>query len=101
MATIGFAHRTSAPSMNPDLLAYLDAGGTLDDLCGLAGDTQNGAGQNCDACRLGDTLMCPHHVAAPYTQHLTRTDRMRVIAQLRHHAKPLDPSQLTRAPPQA
>lgn len=100
MMAVGFAHRSSQPPLDPDLRAFLEAGGTLEELCGLAGDAP-GASQNCEACRLVDTVACPPHAVAAQRDTPVRTQRMRVIAQLRHHAKPLDPTQLTRAPPQA
>ncbi|WP_299954012.1 hypothetical protein [uncultured Roseobacter sp.] len=100
MTAVGFAHRSSQPPMDPDLLAFLDAGGTLEELCGLTGDAP-GPSQNCEACRLVDTVVCPPHASTAQREIPVTTQRMRVIAQLRHHAKPLDPTRLTRAPPQA
>ena len=101
MTAVGMAHRTSSPPTDPDLIAFLDAGGTLDALCGLTGGTPHGLNQNCEACRLINAIACPPLSAMIYREAPARIQRMRVIAQLRHYAKPLDPAQLTRAPPQA
>lgn len=53
------AHRTQGPPATADLLAYVAAGGSLDDLCG-GDDGSSGVGMaGCDACRLVDTAALP------------------------------------------
>ncbi len=100
LAVSGFAHKSASAPMNADLQAYLEMGGTLDDICGAFGQPGM-ATPKCEACRLADTVMAPILQARtmPGTSPVIR--QMRHVAQLRHHAKPLDPSQQTRAPPQA
>lgn len=56
MATSGFAHKAVVSEIDDDLLSYVSAGGSLDDLCGEFGLT---TGQSCDACRLVDQADVP------------------------------------------
>lgn len=101
LLTLGFAHRISLPETDPDLLAYLQAGGSLADICDASDDVPHGLNQNCEACRLVDAAACPAPSTTLRRDALVQIRQMRIIAQLRHHAKPLDPAQRTRAPPQA
>jgi hypothetical protein len=59
MAGSGLAHRFSAPEADEGLLAYVQAGGALADLCGEGGLASHLGGQSCDACRLVDCAMVP------------------------------------------
>lgn len=101
MTTVGFAHRMSVQETDPDLLAYLAAGGALEDICGVLEDNPHGLSQSCEACRLVDTAEYPTHFTTLRRAALVHTRRLQHVAQLRHHAKPLDTAQLTRAPPHA
>ena len=58
MTGIGFAHKVASPDIDESLLAYVQAGGALDDLCGDA-DFGEGHGQSCEACRLVDGAVVP------------------------------------------
>lgn len=58
MTGSSFAHRVAAPQLDESLLAYVAAGGVLDEICGEAGFDAGGA-ENCDACRLVDSTMLP------------------------------------------
>ena len=97
-ATSGFAHKTAKLPIDPDLEAYLQIAGSLDGICGTL-DDPSGATPGCEACRLADTTMTPTNMSDPGQIILPVTRQLRHVALLRHHAKPLDPSQRTRAPP--
>lgn len=59
MATSGFAHRVAAHEMDPALIAFVQAGGSLNELCGDLTDTQHNDGQLCEACRLYASISVP------------------------------------------
>lgn len=52
----GFAHQTTAP-IDPELAAFVEAGGALSDLCGDGGPVSHWGVTGCEACRLTDTAM--------------------------------------------
>ncbi|MCK0097629.1 hypothetical protein MWU60_18795 [Yoonia sp. F2084L] len=62
MAGSSFAHRIAPSDIDESLLAYVAAGGVLDDLCGADGYGA-GNGETCDACRLVDSAVAPTAVA--------------------------------------
>ncbi|KMK68686.1 hypothetical protein [Puniceibacterium sp. IMCC21224] len=99
MASSGFAHRLSAPNLDPSLLAYVQVGGSLDDLCGESGDTSHSGSQNCDACRLVHAaVLAP--VEADITRPILRSaaSPCRVSAE-RPPSGRIDLSRAARAPP--
>ena len=55
---VGFGHPAAAPS-DPDLIAFLQAGGTPDDLCATGTPAQHWGQTECEACRLSDTTYAP------------------------------------------
>lgn len=55
LAGTSWAHRGPSVEITEDVLAYVAAGGSLDDLCGPEGDAAFGH-QTCDACRLSDAV---------------------------------------------
>ncbi|MFD1157729.1 hypothetical protein [Roseovarius aestuarii] len=101
MVAIGFAHRAAQPSLSPELVAYVAAGGSLSDICGTAGDEGNAPLIDCEACRISDHLGmlgsgC-HTVA-------TSTPKVFIfgfVAKRIAESQGLDPARLVRAPPQA
>lgn len=101
LTAVGFAHRVSAQSLNADLEAFLLSGGTLSGLCGDIQDPKNARADECSACRLMATTTVPNNFTHSIKAGLPQTLRLMRLAQLRHHAAPRDPSQQTRAPPQA
>jgi hypothetical protein len=101
LTAVGFAHRVSAQSLNADLEAFLLSGGTLSGLCGDIQDPKNARADECSACRLMATTTVPENFTHSIEARLPQTLRLMRLAQLRHHAAPRDPSQQTRAPPQA
>ncbi|WP_299963486.1 hypothetical protein [uncultured Roseobacter sp.] len=64
MAAASLAHRFALKDPTPEMIAYLSVGGTLDALCGEAG--QDSAGTRCAACLLGAAAPgpAPHDSAA-------------------------------------
>ncbi|MDO6485309.1 hypothetical protein [Shimia thalassica] len=101
MAASGFAHSGARPALSAKLEAYVAAGGSLSDICGLGGEQGGGLGQECYACQLIGAALVPrvcHGVP------LVLTDQTRVlsfVAKRLHQRHPLDPARLTRAPPKA
>ena len=61
MTGLSFAHRVAPADVDDSLLAYVAAGGALDDLCGQPGFGAGG-GETCDACRLVDGAVVPANV---------------------------------------
>ncbi len=55
LAGTAWAHRGPTIEITEDVLAYVAAGGSLDDLCGPEGNAAF-AHQTCDACRLVDAV---------------------------------------------
>lgn len=100
MITMTLAHRTNVQVPDGDMLAFLQAGGTLAELCGSFGENGEGTTQDCEACRLIDTVAKPSTADAMDIQYRLLTEQMQRCAQARHHAKPLDATRLSRAPPQ-
>ena len=52
--TFSFAHQQAGPQVTPELQAYLDNGGTLEDICGMYGTPETEEHADCPACRLVD-----------------------------------------------
>lgn len=100
LVSSGFAHTGYRSAMSADLAAYVAAGGALNDICGGSGEQNSTVGQKCEACRLIGAALVPRAcVAVP----MILTDQTRVlsfVAKRLHHDRPLDPTRLTRAPPQ-
>ncbi|MEL6685388.1 MAG: hypothetical protein AAFN63_00920 [Pseudomonadota bacterium] len=57
MTGSSLAHRVAPADLDETMLAYVAAGGALEDLCGQPGFAQ--ASQTCDACRLVDGAVVP------------------------------------------
>ncbi|QIE46314.1 hypothetical protein G5B38_12700 [Pseudohalocynthiibacter aestuariivivens] len=100
LTAVGFAHKTAQTQNSPDLEAYLQIAGSLEGICGTLDDTF-GNGPDCEACRLVDTMMTPVIAPGPSRHLPVAISQMRHLALLRHHAKPLDSNQRSRAPPHA
>ncbi|WP_281991180.1 hypothetical protein [Sulfitobacter geojensis] len=101
VALSGFAHRGGQAALSPDLAAYVAAGGALADLCGGPGEQEGGPSQKCEACRQIGAAVIPHSVRCAPAILNGETRTLTFVAKRLHHARPLDPAQLTRAPPQA
>lgn len=52
MATSGFAHRIVAQDIDPDLRAFIQVGGSINDLCGALDGSDHMGSQTCEACLL-------------------------------------------------
>lgn len=59
MASSGFAHRGVTAPFDPELAAYVAAGGALDDLCGHPAGSSDQGTQSCEACRLLNAIILP------------------------------------------
>ena len=94
-----FAHSGPRVPEPAGLIAFVAAGGFIDDLCGgdMSGDAM---GAKCEACRLIGAALIPTCASSPVV--LIDTARVQaVIARNIHHARPSDPARHPRAPPQA
>lgn len=59
LAASGSAHASPRMAFSADLLAYVAAGCSLDDLCGTAGEQDGARTQKCEACRLVGAQILP------------------------------------------
>lgn len=101
LAAVSLAHKPNYAPMSPELAAFIDAGGSLSAIC-VVDEQENGVeGHDCDACRIVDGFALSSPARAAEATSCTCTRKLQFVAKLRHHSKPLDPTRLTRAPPQA
>lgn len=100
LAASGFAHASPRMAFSADLLAYVAAGGSLDDLCGTAGEQDGARTQKCEACRLVGVAILPRDCHGIPVRLSDQTFKLSFVAKRLHQTRPLDPSRLTRAPPQ-
>ena len=54
---LGPGHGSRAQPLDPEMVAYLQAGGTLADLCINSGDDPSGMGKDCPDCNLCKTIV--------------------------------------------
>ncbi|MGB0960188.1 MAG: hypothetical protein ACPGVK_08055 [Halocynthiibacter sp.] len=102
LVSVGFAHKTQATALPPELIDYVSSGGALADICGgdFDGDGQS-APVSCEACRIVDSLSITEPLAFLPVVLPAEIRRFHFIAKRVHHSRGLDPTRLTRAPPQA
>ena len=61
LASLPFAHRATAQvQQDPAFIAFIQAGGTLSDLCDGPLEGQNHAALDCEACRIVNALILPN-----------------------------------------
>ena len=100
LVATGFAHQTlhSPESIDPEIQAYLEAGGSRQDLCRNDGDTDEELAE-CDACLLKNSFSPP--VKSAPTRPDTSLDRIhssRFVSQLERF-NTFDLARASRAPP--
>ncbi|MEP1766909.1 MAG: hypothetical protein ABJJ53_09780 [Sulfitobacter sp.] len=101
MAASAFGHTSVRPPLSPELAQYVAMGGFLTDICGTTGEQDSGQAQKCEVCRLmGAAILLREDSTAP-VKLIQRTRKLTFVAQLVHNSRPLDPTRLSRAPPQA
>ncbi|MDW3225212.1 MAG: hypothetical protein R8G34_20360 [Paracoccaceae bacterium] len=65
LSATSFAHRFSAEPSSPELVNYLNMGGTLDEICGDI-DPAHHLNSACDACLVANSAFLPAaHAATP------------------------------------
>lgn len=101
LAASGFAHASPRMASSPELLAYVAAGGSLDDLCGTVGEQDGAQTQKCEACRLIGAVVLPRDCHGVPILLSDQALKLSFVAKRVNHTRPLDPSRLTRAPPHA
>ncbi|WP_170606684.1 hypothetical protein [Ruegeria arenilitoris] len=99
LVSLGVAHKSANEESSPDLAAFMAAGGSLSDLCGLPIGDGPLTLVDCDACRIADScvVLRGSSNAAIATLEYTRT--FTFVAKRIARTAPLDATRLTRAPP--
>ncbi|PJI92480.1 hypothetical protein BC777_1332 [Yoonia maricola] len=98
MTGSGFGHRVAASEADESLLAYVAAGGALDDLCGQGGFGAGGY-DTCDACRLMDGAVVPVSGTAGLPAINASLLQGQIIAAVAPTAQVINLSCPVRAPP--
>jgi hypothetical protein len=101
VATSGFAHTRFSSKLSPELVEFVELGGSLADLCGGPFEEGGTPGQGCEACRLMEAGVLPDSGHGRPVIVTMQTRKLSFVAKRIHHAHPLDSARLTRAPPQA
>lgn len=97
----GLAHTKHETPLSPDLIAFVASGGSLADICGDFDGQTDSQGQNCEACRIGGTMILPPNCAGVSLVSSDAIRSMLFVAKRIHRTRPIDSTRLTRAPPQA
>lgn len=97
----GVFHTGARSSVPSELAAYVAAGGALTDICGDMPEGDESGQFRCETCRLIGVALVPSALYSAALVCGVRTLRLQHVATQIHYAKPLDPSRLSRAPPQA
>ena len=86
LGTIGLAHSDDHTSIDPSMLAFLQMGGTMDDICAEGHEKRALAQEGCEFCRLSDVdtpqraiemPWAPVAISALYAGAQTATARLR------------------------
>ena len=93
-----WAHRGPVIEITQDVLAYVAAGGSLDDLCGPEGSAEF-AHQTCDACRLVDAVSLAGAVSCAVPLPVLAAAGGLVAKDAQVHPSIHDPVRQSRAPP--
>lgn len=94
---LGHQHATATPS-DPMLAAYLEMGGSLDELCIESTDAGRGMAQDCPVCTLAQSMaLSPDAPELTACARITRVDPPRLSAPLAHGHTPRAPP--ARGPP--
>jgi len=97
---VGFAHRAPSTGMEPELAAYVAAGGQLSDICGTVDGEGAPASFKCEACRIVDTIVLSRTSHNVFRE-LVEIRTFAFVAKRIAERNDLDPTRLTRGPPQA
>ena len=100
LALVGFAHKTTQTNLSPEMAAFVSAGGSLTDLCGDIGGTEQTGYSDCEACRIADSMIQLRCVDSADYVTLQKTLTFAFVAKRLSQSRGLDPARLTRAPPQ-
>ncbi|MEP3346097.1 MAG: hypothetical protein ABJN34_01010 [Litoreibacter sp.] len=100
-AVSGFAHSNMAERVSPELAEYVANGGSIADICGNEGGEHSPNLMKCESCRLINSAAMPDAAFLLPEIQTSQTRRFLLVARIIHQSRPLDPSRLTRAPPQA
>lgn len=99
LAVLGFGHRLApAAPMDPMLAAYMQMGGSLDNLCIEGDDAPHGMAQDCPVCTLVHGMaLLPEADQSGVSQRITRIEPSRAGHLLASHHTPRAPP--ARGPP--
>ncbi|MEL6218796.1 MAG: hypothetical protein AAFR79_10060 [Pseudomonadota bacterium] len=101
LSALAYAHRAIPEPLPSDVVAYLQAGGSLSDICGLAQDDGAENPAACDACRITDGAALIGLVRGVTSTPDRFTVARAFVTKEAHRPRPLDPARLTRGPPKA
>lgn len=99
MATSGFAHRFVDQDLDSALVDFVQAGGSLGDLCGDVRGRSRHSAQSCEACRLVGAAVVPLLEPACSTPFGRSTETLTAAFADIQTSTCLDPSRPVRAPP--
>jgi len=100
LTSVGFGHRVTLSAMTPELAAYVNSGGKLSDICGTADGDGTPVKADCEACRISDNVIHIQSKCALGRQ-IPEIRVFAFVAKRIAARNDLDPTRLTRAPPQA
>ncbi len=98
-ATAGLSHRAASQLPDPDLVAYVQAGGALSDICGGADGGAHPGASTCEACRLVGVAVLPEWVGISAPAFASRDMAHRPLPRLAKASAGLEFSRTARGPP--
>lgn len=98
LAAVAFGHKPAFKRADADLLEFIQVNGSLDGICG---DPELASGGECPACQIVKSFALTGLDTGEPQAVTQAVERLKIIAQVRHRARPLDPARLSRAPPLA
>lgn len=100
LVVTGFAHRAAARPLTPELTAYVAAGGSLADLCGVDQEDASSA-TPCPACHLIGATLIPDSTLDLLLVLRGPIRQPHPAPQQHSHLRPADRARHSRAPPHA
>lgn len=98
-ATAGLSHRAASQLPDPDLVAYVQAGGALSDICGDADGGAHLGASTCEACRLVGVAVLPEWAGISAPAFASRDMAHRPLPRSAMASAGLEFSRTARGPP--
>ena len=99
LAGSGFAHRVAVPEFTPELLDYLESGGSLSDICGPFDSEGSLILSECEACRLAEAVCLPPPALEPVAAVSPSVSLIWYPVATARTGHVFEPSRAPRAPP--